>query len=61
MGKFATFAMADDGATAIEYGLIGALLAVACIAAFTFFGGSLAGLFNEVDARAGDAMDNAGV
>jgi pilus assembly protein Flp/PilA len=50
-----------DGATAIEYGLIAALVAVGCIVAMTAFGNSLVGLFNTVDDRAGGAMDNAGV
>jgi pilus assembly protein Flp/PilA len=48
------------GATAIEYGLIAALIAVGVIAAMTQFGGSLSGLFNTVSTKAGDAMTNAG-
>ena len=38
----------DTGATAIEYGLIGALIAVAAIGAFTAVGSSLTGIFNTV-------------
>jgi pilus assembly protein Flp/PilA len=38
----------EDGATAIEYGIIGALLGVGLIAAFILFGDSLTGLFNYV-------------
>jgi pilus assembly protein Flp/PilA len=38
----------DDGATAIEYGLIAALVAVAAITAMTSVGTSLTGIFNKV-------------
>jgi pilus assembly protein Flp/PilA len=38
----------EDGATAIEYGLIAALIAVAAIGAFTAVGSSLTGTFNNV-------------
>lgn len=38
----------ESGATAIEYGLIAALIAVAAIAAFTLVGTSLSGIFNTV-------------
>ena len=41
----------ESGATAIEYGLIAALIAVACIVALTSVGGSLSGLFNTVDTK----------
>lgn len=46
----------DSGATAIEYGLIAALLAVACIGAFVALGGSLTGLFGSVSAKSTAAM-----
>jgi pilus assembly protein Flp/PilA len=36
----------EDGATAIEYGLIAALIAVAAIAAFQLVGTSLTAVFN---------------
>jgi pilus assembly protein Flp/PilA len=55
------FADADTGATAIEYGLIAALIAVACIAAMGVFGSSLMTLFNYVRDTSGNAMDNAGI
>jgi pilus assembly protein Flp/PilA len=46
----------ESGATAIEYGLIAGLVAVAIIAALTALGGSLDSLFttvsDEVDAAA---------
>ena len=53
---------ADDqaGATAIEYGLIAALVAVGAIVALTAFGGSLSGMFNTVSTKAGTALNNAG-
>ncbi len=38
----------EDGATAIEYGLIAALIAVAIIGAVTSVGTSLNGTFGEV-------------
>jgi len=38
----------DSGATAIEYGLIAALIAVAAIAAFQVVGTSLSSIFNTV-------------
>ncbi len=38
----------DNGATAIEYGLIAALIAVAAIAAFQLVGTNLTGIFNTV-------------
>jgi pilus assembly protein Flp/PilA len=50
------FSFDESGATAIEYGLIAALMAVACIAAFIAFGGSLANLFGYVADEAGGAM-----
>jgi pilus assembly protein Flp/PilA len=40
----------EDGATAIEYGLIAALIAVAAIGAFTSVGTSLNGIFTKVSA-----------
>jgi pilus assembly protein Flp/PilA len=38
----------EDGATAIEYGLIAALIAVAAIAAFQLVGTNLTSVFNNV-------------
>lgn len=37
----------ENGATAIEYGLLGALVAVAIIGSFTILGNSLIELFNQ--------------
>ena len=38
----------EEGATAIEYGLIAALIAVAAIGGMTALGGSLDGIFTRV-------------
>jgi pilus assembly protein Flp/PilA len=38
----------EDGATAIEYGLIAALIAVAAIAAFQLVGTNLSTVFNSI-------------
>jgi len=38
----------DRGATAVEYGLMVALIAIVIIAAVTLLGGNLKGLFNQV-------------
>lgn len=46
----------EDGATAIEYGLITALIAVGLIAAFVIFGESLLGLFGYVRDKSTAAM-----
>lgn len=45
---FARFAQDESGATAIEYGLIAALISVALIAAATLVGGNLGTLFNKI-------------
>lgn len=41
----------DSGATAVEYGLLVGLIAVAIIVAVTALGGSLKDLFNGVDGK----------
>lgn len=41
----------EDGATAIEYGLIAALIAVGLIAALSSLGGSLGNTFNGVSTQ----------
>ena len=45
------FAADDSGATAIEYGLIAALIAVGIIAAATTLGTSLSGLFTRIGGK----------
>jgi pilus assembly protein Flp/PilA len=38
----------DAGVTAIEYGLIAALVAVVCIAAWSLLGSNLSTIFNNI-------------
>ena len=51
----------ESGATAIEYGLIASLVAVAAIAAMSFLGGELTGIFAGVGNERKDASDTAGL
>ncbi|PIR31646.1 MAG: Flp family type IVb pilin [Alphaproteobacteria bacterium CG11_big_fil_rev_8_21_14_0_20_44_7] len=46
----------ESGATAIEYGLIAALIAVVIIAALTFLGGTLRNTFSTVGSAVGTAL-----
>jgi pilus assembly protein Flp/PilA len=55
MNTIARFLNDESGATAIEYGLIAALIAVGIIAAATTLGGSLSGLFEDIS----DTLDGA--
>ena len=48
MAKFLKLVMNEKGATAIEYGLIAALIAVAAITAMTTVGSKLSVTFNNV-------------
>ncbi|MBC2771299.1 Flp family type IVb pilin [Rhizobium sp. AQ_MP] len=48
---FARFAKDESGATAIEYGLIAALISVALITGATTLGGALNNQFNEVSKK----------
>jgi pilus assembly protein Flp/PilA len=48
---FARFKKNESGATAIEYGLIAALIAVAIITGATFLGTSLNNQFNAIAAK----------
>ena len=48
MNIFARFAKDESGATAIEYGLIAALISVGIILAATALGASLGNLFNDI-------------
>jgi len=50
MSKFLQLIKNSKGATAIEYGLIAALIAVAAIAAMTSVGSKLGDTFNNVSA-----------
>ena len=45
------FVKDESGATAIEYGLIAALIAVGLIGVLTTFGGKLQGVFTDLSAK----------
>ncbi|WP_046862064.1 Flp family type IVb pilin [Microvirga massiliensis] len=47
----ARFAKDESGATAIEYGLIAALISVVIIGAVTTLGGNLEGIFDELASK----------
>ena len=47
----------DSGATAIEYGLIAALIGVGIIVGAKAMGGSINGLFSDVDNDLGTAFE----
>lgn len=49
MNLFKTFVADESGATAIEYGLIAALISVVIIAAVSTLGQGLLGTFNEIN------------
>jgi pilus assembly protein Flp/PilA len=51
------FGRREDGATAIEYGLIAALIALAVVLAMTTLGASLQGMFNYTSNRATTVWD----
>lgn len=48
---FARFAKDESGATAIEYGLIAAIIGVGLVAALTGLKNNLSGKFNEVGTK----------
>ncbi len=45
---FSRFVKDESGVTAIEYGLIAALISVVCIAAMTFAGQQLLAVYNNI-------------
>ncbi len=53
--KMIAFVRDEDGATAIEYGLIAALVSVAAIGALTAMGNSLGTMFNTVSSALSSA------
>ncbi len=55
MKRIKKFVEDESGATAIEYGLIAALVSVAAITALTAMGDSLSSMFNAVSSE----LDNA--
>jgi pilus assembly protein Flp/PilA len=52
------FAGNEEGATAIEYGLIAALIAVGILFAMTTLGGGVNTMFDFISSRAGQELDN---
>ena len=56
MKMLKTFLTDESGATAIEYGLIAALVSVAAIAAMTAMGGSLQTIFTTVSTALASAV-----
>jgi pilus assembly protein Flp/PilA len=58
MTLFKRFANDESGATAIEYGLIAALVAVAIIAALQVLGGGLDALFRRIGGDLNTAAGN---
>jgi pilus assembly protein Flp/PilA len=59
MRKFIAFLADERGATAIEYGLMAAMIAVGCIAAFTVLGGDLQSLFGASETGVGGKFEEA--
>jgi len=57
---FARFVKDESGATAIEYGLIAALIAIAIIGGARFVGGEVNTKFNDVGTAIRDAQPGAG-
>jgi pilus assembly protein Flp/PilA len=49
----------QDGATAIEYGLLAALIAIGAIASFTSLGNGLVALFGTTEQGAGEVLNDA--
>jgi pilus assembly protein Flp/PilA len=58
MKIFARFRKNESGATAIEYGLIAALISVALIAGASTLGNSLEGTFNAISDEMEEAEGN---
>ncbi len=54
------FVKDDSGATAIEYGLIAALVSVAAITALTSMGSSLSSMFGKVSSELSKAVGGGG-
>jgi pilus assembly protein Flp/PilA len=57
MTRFLRLLRCESAATAIEYGLIAAFIAVGCIGAFTAFADATATKWNKVEAESTKAMN----
>jgi pilus assembly protein Flp/PilA len=57
MKFFSRFRKDESGATAIEYGLIAALIAVVVVAAMTALGGQIQTTFGEIGGTVRNAQD----
>lgn len=55
---FCSYLDDESGATAIEYGLIAALIAVGIIVGARSLGFTISGLFGDVDGEIGTAFDS---
>ncbi len=60
MNRLLTCLRDENGATAIEYGLIAGLVAVVIITALTLLGGNLTSTFNSVATSLGGASTSTG-
>ncbi len=60
MTQFQKLLIDEEGATAIEYGLIAALIAVAAITAMGALGNSLSNTFTQVSTKMSNAADGKG-
>lgn len=49
----------ERGATAIEYGLIAALIAITCVGAFSAMGGGSNGMWTQINTKITAAMNPA--
>ncbi|HEY8595050.1 MAG TPA: Flp family type IVb pilin [Devosiaceae bacterium] len=58
MNTLNRFVRDESGATAIEYGLIAALISVGIIAAATTLGGGLSSLFNGIGGKLNTAANS---
>ena len=54
---FARFVKDESGATAIEYGLIAALIAVAAIGGMSSLGGGSNGMWGKLDNKVAESMN----
>lgn len=53
MNTFKKFLINEDGATAIEYGLIAALVSIVIVVTLGLVGGSLDGVFTSINTALG--------